>query len=179
MYSPCPLGPFGSINQILIIYKEQKFVVLGRDVVSNLPGHIASFPLVAVLPHWNEIKQEIPTPSFYSDFGLTYRCAFRKWWPPNRTPRLPVLSMGLYNTRSTTQGADALITLLPRWLNKEYNDRPTQSRNAGVPLPDFKESDGIGVDERNRVRFMFAQIPSDFSFPLPVRSDTNFVMFIP
>ena len=48
-----------------------------------------------------------------------------------------------------------------------------------VPLPDFKEFDGIGVDEHNRMRFMFAQIPSDFSFPLPDRSDTIFVMIIP
>ena len=38
---------------------------------------------------------------------------------------------------------------------------------AGVPLPYFKEFDGIGVDERNRMRFIFAQIPSNFSFPLP------------
>ena len=38
---------------------------------------------------------------------------------------------------------------------------------AAVSLPDFKEFDGIGVDECNRMRFMFAQIPSDFSLPLP------------
>ena len=38
---------------------------------------------------------------------------------------------------------------------------------ASVPLPDFKEFDGIGGDERNRMRLMFAQIPFDFSFPLP------------
>ena len=50
---------------------------------------------------------------------------------------------------------------------------------AGVSLPDFKEFDGIGVDERNRMRFMFAQIPSDFSLPLPDQSDTIFVVFIP
>ena len=50
---------------------------------------------------------------------------------------------------------------------------------AGVSLPDFEEFDGIGVDERNRMRFMFAQIPSDFSFPLLDRSDTIFVVFIP
>ena len=43
---------------------------------------------------------------------------------------------------------------------------------AGVPLPDFKEFDGIGVDGRNRMRFMFARIPSDFSFQLPERSHT-------
>ena len=36
---------------------------------------------------------------------------------------------------------------------------------AGVSLTDFKEFDGIGVDERNRMRFMFAQIPSDFFVP--------------
>ena len=53
------------------------------------------------------------------------------------------------------------------------------SSKAGVPLPDFKEFDGIGVDEHNRMRFMFAQILSDFSFPLPCRSDTIFVLFIP
>ena len=40
---------------------------------------------------------------------------------------------------------------------------------AGVPLPDFKEFDGIGVDGRNLMQFMFAQIPSDFLFPLPNR----------
>ena len=46
-------------------------------------------------------------------------------------------------------------------------------------MPDFKEFDGIDVDERSQMRCMFAQIPSDFSFPLPYRSDTIFVMFIP
>ena len=50
---------------------------------------------------------------------------------------------------------------------------------AGVSLPDFKEFDGIGVDECNQMRSMFAQIPSDFSFLLPDRSDTIFVVFIP
>ena len=40
------------------------------------------------------------------------------------------------------------------------------SHKACISLPDFKEFDGIGVDERNRMRFMFAQIPSDFLFPL-------------
>ena len=35
---------------------------------------------------------------------------------------------------------------------------------AGVPLPDFKEFDDFGVDGRNLIHFMFAQIPSDFSF---------------
>ena len=50
---------------------------------------------------------------------------------------------------------------------------------AGVSLPDFKEFDGIGVDGHNRMQFMFAQIPSDFLFPLPDRSDTIFVIFIP
>ena len=49
---------------------------------------------------------------------------------------------------------------------------------AGVLLPDFKEFDGIGVDEHNRMRFMFAQIPSDFSFPLPNQSDAIFVIFV-
>ena len=51
--------------------------------------------------------------------------------------------------------------------------------SAGVPLPDFKEFDGIGVDDRNRMRFMFTQNPSNFSLPLPDRSDTIFVMFVP
>ena len=38
---------------------------------------------------------------------------------------------------------------------------------VGIALPNLREFDGIGVDGRNLMRFMFAQIPSDFSFPLP------------
>ena len=57
--------------------------------------------------------------------------------------------------------------------------RESDACKAGVSLPDFKEFDGIGVDERDRMRFMLAQIPSNFSFPLPDRSDTIFVVFIP
>ena len=49
---------------------------------------------------------------------------------------------------------------------------------AGVSLHDFKEFDGIGVGGRNLMRFVIAQIPSDFSFPLPDRSHTIFVIFI-
>ena len=50
---------------------------------------------------------------------------------------------------------------------------------AGVPLPDFKGFDGICVDEGNRMRFIFAQIPTDFSSPPPDRLDTIFLMFVP
>ena len=50
---------------------------------------------------------------------------------------------------------------------------------AGVPLPDFNEFDDIGVDERNRMQFMLAQIQSEFSFPLPDWSDMIFAEFIP
>ena len=36
--------------------------------------------------------------------------------------------------------------------------------------PDFRKFDGIGVDGRNLIPFIFSKIPSDFSFPLPVTS---------
>ena len=57
--------------------------------------------------------------------------------------------------------------------------QPQLGCKAGLPLPDFTECDGIGVDERNLMRFMFAQIPSHFSFPLPDRAHTIFAMFLP
>ena len=50
---------------------------------------------------------------------------------------------------------------------------------AGVPLLDFKEFDAIDADGRNRMQFMFAQIPSDFVFPMPNWSHTVFVISIP
>ena len=59
------------------------------------------------------------------------------------------------------------------------NSEVIPDSKAGVPLPGLKEFDDIDVDKRNRMRFMFAQISSDFSFPLPDRSDTIFVMFVP
>ena len=43
---------------------------------------------------------------------------------------------------------------------------------AAVSLLDFKECDVIGVEWRHLMRLLFAQIPSDFSFPLPDRSLT-------
>ena len=51
-------------------------------------------------------------------------------------------------------------------LNYLVVDGTLNTTKAGVPLPDFTEFGGIGVDGRNLMRFMFAQIPSDFTFPL-------------
>ena len=48
-----------------------------------------------------------------------------------------------------------------------------------TPLPDFNEVHEIGADKRYLIRFMFAQIPPDFSFPLPDRSHTIFGYIYP
>ena len=58
------------------------------------------------------------------------------------------------------------------------NLRSMLQSKADVPMPVFKKFDGIGVDGRNLMRFMFAQIPSDFSFPLPNWSHMIFVIFV-
>ena len=49
---------------------------------------------------------------------------------------------------------------------------------AGVPVLDFKEFDGIGVDGRNLMGFMFVRFHPIFLFPLPNRSHMIFVIFI-
>ena len=41
------------------------------------------------------------------------------------------------------------------------------------------EFDRMGFDEDNLILFIFAQIPSDFSIPLPDWSHLIFVMFVP
>ena len=49
---------------------------------------------------------------------------------------------------------------------------------ASFQLPDFKVFDGLGVDGLNLIRFMFAQIPFDFLFPMSVDCPTDYIRFL-